>query len=419
MLETWGRFVKYLDCFAVYYAIQLGRCVLFSFAVLALVLMLRRTLLKNRIFLKGFSWTLFLVVPFVGKLKLFYEMPWMIRLFWWWNSACMKFVWVRYGYLIGIFVTAIMIFYQRRRVRMVVADMKSASLDGKEVRLADFSVTPFTTGLFRSRIVLPEIIRETFSSEELRLICLHERTHARLGHLWCYFLWDIGRSILWMNPLLTLCMGALQEDLEDICDAVTIQTSGRSAGEYGKLLLKSMSLIRTEKVSPGAAFAGTKEFRRAKKRFKRISRFESYKKRNVFVVCIAGILLLLGLYCIIYQNSYPSYTESGEILILSEENAFVEIKNPDALARAVQIEADEVVVDVRAVRELLREQGIYLKSYYLLFGGYTKLPGIGGGGNAVYVRDGGGEGKQMGDSFQRIPYHDNDTEFMTRLFQWI
>lgn len=414
MWEIGKSFVKYLDCFSAYYSIQLGRCVLFSFAALAFVLILRHTLLKNRIFLKGLSWLLFLVIPFVGRLKLFYENAWMLRLFWWWNSACM-----RYGYLAGMFLTAAVIFRRRRHVRTVVSHMKRTSLGEHEVWVADFSVTPFTTGLLHCRIVLPQNMKDTFSSEELRLICLHEKIHRRLGHLWFYFLWDIGRSLLWINPFLTFCMGAVREDFEDICDAVTIQRSGGNASEYGKLLLKSMSLIQAERVNPGAAFAGTKEYQRTKKRFMRISRFRSYRKRKTFAVCAGGMAVLLGLVCLIQCHSYPNYTEYEEILILREDNAFVEIKNPAALARAVQIEADEVVVDVRAVRELLEAQGEYLESYFLLFGGYMKLPGIGGGGNAVYVRDREREGNRIGDSLQRIPYQNNDAEFVTRLFKWI
>lgn len=413
MLETGRRILEYLDCFVVYYSIQLGRCVLFSFAALAAVLLLRHTCFKNRLFLKGMCWAVFLVIPFVGRLKLFYQSSWMVRLFWWWNHACMKFGWVRYGYLAGMLVTAVVIFIRRRRVKNFVSDMKKWNLNGHEVWVGDFSFTPFTTGLIYNRVVLPKVMAETFLPEELQLVYLHEQTHIRLGHLWLFFLWDIGRCLLWMNPFLTLCAKAVRQDLEEICDQVTIQKSGRSAYEYGKLLLNSMSLIQTGSSAPGAAFAETKEYRITKKRFTRIAEFRPYKRQRVFAVCAGGIMALIGLFFLIFQNSYPNYTEHKEVLILSEDNEFVEVNDKTALYHAIDIGKNEVKVNQKAMKEIFQEEEIHLDSYFILFGGFIKMPGIGGGGNAVYVDS------SKEDGMLRLTYQNNDTRFLTLLFKWI
>lgn len=413
MLETGRNFLEYLDCFVVYYSIQLGRCVLFSFVVLAVVLLLRHTCFKNRLFLKGMCWAVFLVIPFVGKLKLFYQSYWMVRLFWWWNHACMKFAWVRYGYLAGMLVTAAVIFIQRRRVKKFVSTMKKQDLNGHDVWVGDFSFTPFTTGLIHNRVVLPRIMAETFLPEDLQLVYLHEQTHIRLGHLWLYFLWDIGRILLWINPFLTICMKTVRQDLEDICDQVTIQKSGRSAYEYGKLLLHSLSLIRAGSSAPGAAFAETKDYQITKKRFTRIAEFRPYKRQRVFAICAGGIVAVIGLFCLIFQNSYPNYTEHKEVLILSEDNEFVEVNDKAALYCAIEIGKNEVMVDQEAMNQIFEEQEIHLDSYFILFGGFIKMPGIGGGGNAVYVESGKEEGRLC------LSYQNNDTRFLTLLFKWI
>lgn len=47
-------------------------------------------------------------------------------------------------------------------------------------------VTPSTMGVFRHKIVIPEIILKEYSREELQTILLHEKTHIRLGHLLFY-----------------------------------------------------------------------------------------------------------------------------------------------------------------------------------------------------------------------------------------
>ena len=124
-------------------------------------------------------------------------------------------------------------------------------------------------------------------------------------------------------------------------------------------------------------------------------------------------MAVLGLFCLIHQNSYPNYTEHKEILILSDENEFVEINNKAALYRAIDIGKNEVMVDQEAMNQIFEEQEIYLDSYFILFGGYIKMPGIGGGGNAVYVNSG------KTDAMLRLSYQNNDTRFFTLLFKWI
>lgn len=124
-------------------------------------------------------------------------------------------------------------------------------------------------------------------------------------------------------------------------------------------------------------------------------------------------MAVLGLFCLIYGNSYPNYTEDKEILILSDEDKFVEISNKTALYRAIEIGSDEVQVDQKAMDQIFGEQQIQLDSYYILFGGFTKMPGIGGGGNAVYVV------RNQKDGLLRLPYQNNDTRFLTLLFKWI
>ena len=47
---------SFIDGAAVYFTVQLGRCAVCSVLILGMVLLLRRTVLKNSIFLKGAIW---------------------------------------------------------------------------------------------------------------------------------------------------------------------------------------------------------------------------------------------------------------------------------------------------------------------------------------------------------------------------
>ena len=124
--------------------------------------------------------------------------------------------------------------------------MEKGNICGQRILISEMMTTPFAVGLFRAKIIIPRILLEKFEFEELKLILLHEKIHIRLGHLWFYLLWDIIRILLWPNLFLTLCMKDFKEDMEDICDRITIRRSGGSAYEYGELLIKSIKILREE-----------------------------------------------------------------------------------------------------------------------------------------------------------------------------
>ena len=70
--EFWNNCISFLNFCSVYYVIQLLKCVQISFVVFAIVFLLRRTLAKNRVFLKGAVWSLFIPVLFMGRMRFFF-----------------------------------------------------------------------------------------------------------------------------------------------------------------------------------------------------------------------------------------------------------------------------------------------------------------------------------------------------------
>ncbi|MDE5597598.1 MAG: transcriptional regulator, partial [Lachnospiraceae bacterium] len=234
----WQMQWQFLNGCIIYFCIQLGRCVSFSFPALALILILRTTILKRAVFLRGMVWSIFLIVPFLGKLKLFYENMLMCRFFMWWNNICIEYWQVRYGYMIGMMITASLIIWKHKKLHGLVSRMEKGRIDGQEIYINEMAVTPFTTGLIHVRTVVPKVMLQNCKPEELKVILCHERTHICLGHLWYYLLWDMVGVLLWINPFLAVCGRFFREDMEDICDRVTIQKSNETAYEYGMLLLK-------------------------------------------------------------------------------------------------------------------------------------------------------------------------------------
>ena len=409
----WQMQWQFLNDCIIYFCIQLGRCVLFSFLALALILILRTTILKRAVFLRGMVWSIFLIVPFLGKLKLFYENMLMCRLFMWWNNICIEYWQVRYGYLIGMMFTASYIIWKHIKLHRLVSRMEKGRIDGQEIYINEMAVTPFTTGLIRVRTVVPKVILQNFRIEELKVILCHERMHIRLGHLWYYLLWDMVRVLLWINPFLAVCGRFFREDMEDICDRVTIQKSNETAYEYGMLLLKCVKLLRSENAEIAAAFAGEKDYRDMKKRFVKIADFTSYKKWKAAVLGICCAAMLMGMFLLIKQVSYPCYTEDKDIVLMNDTGEMWMLYDSEELRNAFYADGQNVHIDRKAMDSILQEYGITEKNFYLSFGGYMKIPGIGGGGSLVYV-DFSGENEEL-----IIPYWNRDAEIATIIFKGI
>lgn len=418
-----SSFLWFLDQCRVYFSIQLGRCVLFSFVALFVVLILRRSVLKKRIFLKGMAWSLFLAVPFVGKLELFYNNALMCRLFLWWNNGCIRYPAISYGYMLGIAVSGVMIFWQQKKLKGQIRHMTPKEIDGEKIYVSEMPVTPFTVGVFHPKVVVPKVMEDTFETEELKTVLLHERTHIRLGHLWVYLLWDILRALLWMNPLLTCCMRYLKEDMEDICDRVVIQKKDGSAYEYGQMLLKSVKLLKAQDAGMPVTLVGEKDYQDLKHRIIKISEYKPYRIPETVLSCTVCILLLFGIFSLIKQGSYPRYmanrtmcllTESGELFMLYDNNTLQDAVSEESVPlESVPLESGRLCIDREVFQKVLEEYGIdgSIENFWLGFGGYMKMPGIGTTINSVYVDYGGQETKLT------IPYENREDDFWEHLFK--
>lgn len=414
---SWIQFLEFTDVCAVYFTLQLVRCVMFSFAWIGLVMLLRKTLFTKLIFAKGILWASFLVVPFLGKMKLFYEDALVLKATWWLTGSIMTYTWIARVYMAVVLISFLYTLVKRARLQRIVSRMKKHAIGGGTVYITDMNITPFAVGLLRPKIILPQIMADNYSRDEIEAIILHEKTHIRLGHLWCYFVWDILRCLLWLDPLLTLCQKYFQEDLEAVCDRVCIQSSGGNAYEYGLLLLKSLKLFRAEQkhISAAAAYAGKRDFKNIKGRMEKIAAFKSY--RTIFCRCIVLIaavclcIFLMGIDSISYARCndienmmvYEYDAENGNVVI---------IDSSDRLKRMISYDEDYVYVDSSSFEALLREHHAE-REIYIVFGGFQKLPGIGGGGDSCLYQ------ANPDEKTVRLPYEKVKDNWSMTLFKML
>lgn len=405
--------IQFLDFCAFYYTVQLIRCTLVSFAVFAAVILLRKTLLKNCVFLKGAIWASFIPVLFTGKMKIFDETGIGMVFSNCWRAIGKYHVWICRAYICGVFLYAVLLICKRRKMKKPVAGMEKREVNGTCIYVTDIPVTPFTIGIFRPKIVMPKVMLEEYDSEEIQTILLHERTHICLGHLLFYFSWDILRVLLWLNPLLTIGTRYFREDMEEICDWVTIRRSAGEAYSYGQMLLKSMRILQTE--SEGfnmfPAFAGDNEYRNILQRIRRIAGYKPYKKIAAVGTLIAVIFCVIGAVFAAKSVSYERNIEGGPTLIYGYENGNVTfVDYSDKLDQIISYDDNYVYVDREALDSFLHEKNAK-GEIYIVFGGFQKLPGVGGFGySCQYVND-------TDEEIVQLPYYNYKDNWMMRLYR--
>ncbi|MDE6625910.1 MAG: M56 family metallopeptidase [Lachnospiraceae bacterium] len=396
--------IGFCDFAFTYYVILLGRAVIISLCMLAVICVFRRVVFANGVFLRGAVWGGLLLAPFMGKMKWIYETHIGVRLLYPWQEICIIHRWIPCIYVMGMICTAIWIFRRRENLRREVKKLRTVAQDGEQTFtnadflqqtglaktqfvVSDCAVSPFTTGLFKPVVVVPEMMLSGLPEEELKVILMHEGTHIRLGHLWCFLMWDILRILLWPNFFLHLSTRTFRSDMEDICDCVTMQKSSQSPLAYGSLLLKSIQMLKDgqDKIELSAAFAAEQGYGSIRRRMKQIADFKPYSRLTAGVTACGSGLLLLLLFVFVLDISYPRYTDFDEMTVYNVTGHVRLVEDCSALREVIRIENGEVCIDRKGFERILADQDIEEEIVLLYFGGFSKLPGVGGGGDAVLI----------------------------------
>ncbi len=379
-MPDWRQLASLINFCAAYYTTQLVRCAAFSFVLIGLVMLLRKIHFSERTFLRGMSWALFLVIPFLGRLKMFYENAAVLKATWRITAVTASWLWGDRIYMAGILLTAICIFGKRIRLQRTVSGMEKVMFENVRIYVIDMNITPFTVGLLKPKIVLPKVMADSYSKDELKSVIQHEQTHIRLGHLWFGFAWDMLRCLLWINPLLTVFQKHFRADMEDICDRVCIQSSRRTAHEYGMVLLKTLKLLSSESETapPTVTYAGEREFADMKRRMGEIAGFRPYRKKLCVGMVATAFLMIAAMLLAVHTHSYARCNESRDILVGNYDGEPQVISyDTEELSQMISYDDRYVYVERQAFEDFLEENNAE-GEIWIVFGGFYKLPGLAG-----------------------------------------
>ena len=124
------------------------------------------------------------------------------------------------------------------------------------VKTVASNVPPFTIGLFRPVVVLPEQLIFPVKSAAFEPVLAHELVHVKRWDDLAVCLQELVRIVYFFHPLVWFVMPRLTWTREAVCDAAVLSHGSFSPRTYGRLML---ALVQRQNV-PKMPFQGLAEF---------------------------------------------------------------------------------------------------------------------------------------------------------------
>jgi beta-lactamase regulating signal transducer with metallopeptidase domain len=166
-------------------------------------------------------------------------------------------------------------------------------LNHVQIYISPYASTPFLYGVFKPRIVLPEI---EFTADELRYIFQHELTHWKRHDAWLKCLMLLINAIHWFNPLAYMARYDIDRFCELSCDESVVNLMGNEERRrYCKLMLGVLWNVTGHNVKLFSAFSDKRK--QLERRMNMIMKFDGLKgkkKTRIFAFVMTLALLVAG-----------------------------------------------------------------------------------------------------------------------------
>jgi len=152
---------------------------------------------------------------------------------------------------VGAIALLARLFVAHVRARGVVRRSRAWSMPSTvETRVSDEIEMPFTYGLVRQVIVMPDAAT-TWGQSQLTATLLHEESHAARGDTIALLFSQIVCALYWWHPAVWYAARRAAAERERACDDAVIR-QGIRASEYGQCLLSHAQSLTAWRASPVA-----------------------------------------------------------------------------------------------------------------------------------------------------------------------
>jgi len=133
-----------------------------------------------------------------------------------------------------------------------------------DILVVDEPISPYVTGLFRPKLVLPESFFSLLTTQQV-LLFEHELTHIKHYDVAWLNVSQVLRCLLWFAPAIRYFQRQLELSIEIECDARVLEKFPTMKKEYGGAILNIIKLTQ-QKVQPQTAFFIGQQFGALKNR---------------------------------------------------------------------------------------------------------------------------------------------------------
>jgi TPR repeat protein/beta-lactamase regulating signal transducer with metallopeptidase domain len=182
------------------------------------------------------------------------------------------------------------------------------------VLLTSAPCAPMATGLFKRRILLPEVLT-TLDSDEMRAVLAHELAHHRRLDLAFIWVEHLVTLLWWFNPLVWILVRAIHRKREDCCDDIVLSLGLAANSQYCKTLLHAAKRLHRS-FTPRLVFGCASKLHPMGHRITRIMdgavrRRAALTAGGVVVVALMG-LVLLPTFLPVAADAEPTRTDTDE-----------------------------------------------------------------------------------------------------------
>lgn len=258
-------------------------------------------------------------------------------------------------------------------------------LERVEVYAASTDESPFSGGIFRPYIVMPESMLEAQDQKSCSVVLCHELIHIRSGHIIWLTLFKFLTFLWWIDPFIYLCEAALKEDIEHACDEGCIFYTGISKRGYGNVLLAMTEQMIGVRKAATASFMNRNDYVILKKRLGYIAGrgsgdYQRCRRRDLRRFLAAMSVLV----AMILATSYPRYTLQREVTVFDGSLQTIAYEEP-FVQEIFSVEDRKLLIDEEKFEEFIASEHITGDYVYVSFNTIMKLPGMGGLGNVGMV----------------------------------
>lgn len=177
------------------------------------------------------------------------------------------------------------------------------------------NTSPYVLGFLKYKLILPQNVLNTLSTNELKSILAHELIHIRdRDSLWLS-LELLGRRLMFYNPLIYILSEKYQITIEKAADEEAIKKAGASPSDLLQSLMHIIHLSKNNKPSP-VALNASRNFREIKERMESLAKIShsNSSSRIYRVTALFSALISLGVSAAQAQLTLES---------LNKKNSFV------------------------------------------------------------------------------------------------